>query len=1202
MLMLAMAFVSLEGQGEFGLPLRPMGIDGHVTYRTVVSQPGNTDSYLVVGRAWDGSQFKGLVSSVLASGGWKNADFARNALGWYPGEKLIDFAGAGLDNLCNAGVYAGDGYIVACRSMKANGFYDVYLIKYDTAGNRVTGFGTNGIVTTGIGGDNTQGHAFVRGVTYNPEVNTSNSGVVTIVGAVGNSGATYKPFIASFDQTSGAAWGSVVTLNDYNGTAVDVIYDSATSDAYYVAATDNYSPKHFYVHKFTYASPSATSLDEAAAPWGEAVDFSTAGGGNESVPSGLALGATGAWGVEILVAGANKTDASTPPWNCAVVAIESSSGDLRDGWGITSVSGGIDDQGITLLSHDGSNDCILNSAVRAGTDELVFVGAAYTSSNGNYDQLVLKLDDAGDLVTGFGSSGFKILSAGPANDVSNGAIVIGTSVFTAGRVDDDNLYQGGDVQSFDLATGEVAPTVVSLSAVPTGPVTVGGTPDVVVTATLSDDSQVTVPLTSLFFATSDTDKLEAGAGFVTAKETPGEATVTVVLNNLTADFNIEVASIGCAEDDDEDGYCNDGDNCPYDPNDQSDADTDGIGDVCDSCPANPDSGLDSDSDGIDDSCDNCASNSNSDQADGDTDGVGDACDACPEAINYGDTDGDSVDDVCDSCPWNFDLFDDSDGDGIDAACDNCPEVNDPSNDPMQCEVCDDTDGDGVCNDSDNCLETSNADQADSDSDGTGDACESGYFPTGEVLHLDAARADGSSYYANGCTDTTWVDLSSEGNSAVLNGFASCDSSSGWVDGGMALAFDGVDDTLTTNDIGLAGEFVLAFWMKTPSSTPSGAWQTVACLTDNLNSLYIYPGTRHLYIENVGSFSDYDVADGEWHHIALVRDSSDALTLYVDANPDSFVPNRAGELFLRGFGDSMSSVNEFYAGKLDEILLYVGSYSQSDVLALYNAQASKYPAAEDSDGDGVSDAGDNCPETYNTEQTDGDADGIGDDCDNCPADYDPSNDPGTCACSDGDGDGVCDDSDNCPSVANSDQADIDSDGRGDACDSCAEMYDPFAEDSDGDGIGDACDNCPGTSNWGIDADYDTIDDACDPCVGGTGDSDGDSIEDECDTCPFNWDPGNDPNTCACSDTDGDGLCDESDNCPVDYNSEQTDSDWDGVGDTCDTCPNHYDPSNSSSTCDADGDAFPDDIDNCPSDYNPDQQDMDWDGMGDACDFE
>lgn len=53
---------------------------------------------------------------------------------------------------------------------------------------------------------------------------------------------------------------------------------------------------------------------------------------------------------------------------------------------------------------------------------------------------------------------------------------------------------------------------------------------------------------------------------------------------------------------------------------------------------------------------------------------------------------------------------------------------------------------------------------------------------------------------------------------------------------------------------------------------------------------------------------------------------------------------------------------------------------------------------DTDGDGVSDALDNCPLTINADQIDDDGDGLGDACDRCPQDPLKS-DPGDCGCGD-----------------------------------------------------------------------------------------------------------------------------------------------------------------------------------------------------------
>lgn len=59
--------------------------------------------------------------------------------------------------------------------------------------------------------------------------------------------------------------------------------------------------------------------------------------------------------------------------------------------------------------------------------------------------------------------------------------------------------------------------------------------------------------------------------------------------------------------------------------------------------------------------------------------------------------------------------------------------------------------------------------------------------------------------------------------------------------------------------------------------------------------------------------------------------------------------------------------------------------------------------------------------------------------------------------DSDGDGVPDGRDNCPEQPNPGQADEDGDGRGDACDNCPQQPNPEQADEDGNGVGDACED-------------------------------------------------------------------------------------------------------------------------------------------------
>jgi outer membrane protein OmpA-like peptidoglycan-associated protein len=123
---------------------------------------------------------------------------------------------------------------------------------------------------------------------------------------------------------------------------------------------------------------------------------------------------------------------------------------------------------------------------------------------------------------------------------------------------------------------------------------------------------------------------------------------------------------------------------------------------------------------------------------------------------------------------------------------------------------------------------------------------------------------------------------------------------------------------------------------------------------------------------------------------------------------------------------------------------------------------------DSDGDGISDKNDECPEIPGLEEfagcPDTDGDGIADKDDQCP---DQAGTKDMMGCPDTDGDGIADKDDECPNSAGGSETngcpDSDADGVADKDDECPNLVGSIetngCPDSDGDGIPDKDDACP-----------------------------------------------------------------------------------------------------------------------------------------------
>jgi len=161
-----------------------------------------------------------------------------------------------------------------------------------------------------------------------------------------------------------------------------------------------------------------------------------------------------------------------------------------------------------------------------------------------------------------------------------------------------------------------------------------------------------------------------------------------------------------------------------------------------------------------------------------------------------------------------------------------------------------------------------------------------------------------------------------------------------------------------------------------------------------------------------------------------------------------------------------------------------NWSAAGGLTLLLGGEHKPMAPADSDGDGVTDDRDQCPQTPpgTTVGADGcpplapldtDGDGVTDELDRCPSTPTPTPVDAAGCPKDGDGDGVADYIDRCPNTPRG----VVVDGHG------------CAKDSDGDGVTDHLDRCPNTPAGA------TVD-----AAGCPKDSDGDGVADFRDQCP------------------------------------------------------------------------------------------------------
>ena len=365
---------------------------------------------------------------------------------------------------------------------------------------------------------------------------------------------------------------------------------------------------------------------------------------------------------------------------------------------------------------------------------------------------------------------------------------------------------------------------------------------------------------------------------------------------------------------------------------------------------------DDDGDTILDLDDNCPLFSNTDQADLDGDGQGDACD--------GDSDGDTIANTEDNCP----------------ATSNADQANADSD--ASGDACDlDDDNDGLNDPDDNCPLVANADQADLNGDGTGNLCDDDQDGDGSLDADDncplVANADQADLDLDGLGDL--CDLDDDGDT-IADGDDNCPLAANTDQ--ADLDSDGDGDLCDLDD---DGDTVADLDDACPTTAGDGA-DGCPTATD--------AGTDTT-VDDAGTDTTVDDAGTDTGADTTVTDTG-ADTTVTDTGADTTVDTGTDTTVDTGTDTTVDTGTD----------TTVDTGTDTD------------PGVVDSDGDGVPDSRDNCPQVSNANQLNNDDDRRGDLCDNCI------------------------------STTNNNQSDLDGDGEGDVCDADDQVATPGCDCSTG----------------------------------------------------------------------------------------------------------------------------------------------------------
>ena len=184
---------------------------------------------------------------------------------------------------------------------------------------------------------------------------------------------------------------------------------------------------------------------------------------------------------------------------------------------------------------------------------------------------------------------------------------------------------------------------------------------------------------------------------------------------------------------------------------------------------------------------------------------------------------------------------------------------------------------------------------------------------------------------NGCTATASQEITASTAGTTIAS----------VNNDATMTFNGTDQYIQlSSEVNHGATNTLSFWINSSNTVTKdifGANTSQGYLLKALNATdtVSYRTSSGARTFDLSGLSSNPMKDGNWHHIAFTRNSSNLIQLYVDGSPVGSAQSLSGNTLFEIIGANYAK-SLFFDGKLDEVAIWNSALSSCDIKGIYDA--------------------------------------------------------------------------------------------------------------------------------------------------------------------------------------------------------------------------------------------------------------------------